>query len=145
VDPVTIENRKFRRFLAQDVKNGGTVTLELPVTRAPGRALYIAALLVAAGFIVLLVLLRGVQRRAAASTGAAMTPSALRTNALARRPAPPLHERLAQEVAALDATYARVKAPSDSVTRAYQQRRAELKTALAEAMTDVLASANPPR
>jgi hypothetical protein len=56
-----------------------------------------------------------------------------------------LHERLAQEVAALDATYARVKAPSDSVTRAYQQRRAELKTALAEAMTDVLASANPPR
>ena len=144
VDPVTIENRRFRRFLAQDVKNGGTVTLELPATRAPGRALYIAAVLVAVGFVALLVLLRGVQRRAAATSGGVVSPATLRANALAKLPTLPLHERLAREVAALDATYARVPSPSESVTHAYHARRAELKAALADAMTDVLAPADPP-
>lgn len=55
VDPVTIETRTFRRFLAQDVKNGSTITLELSTTRTLGRAVYVAGVLVAIGFVLLLV------------------------------------------------------------------------------------------
>ena len=145
VEPVTIENRRFRRFLAQDVKSGNTVTLELPVAAAPARALYIAAVLVALGFLGLLVMMRVVQRRSAGRSQAAVTPASIRASAYARLPIAPLHERLAQEIAALDATFARVPSPSDSVRQAYDDRRRELKSALAEAMTDALATTEPPR
>ncbi|MCC6245907.1 MAG: hypothetical protein IT353_23950, partial [Gemmatimonadaceae bacterium] len=40
VDPVTLENRNFRRFLAQDFKPRGEVTVEVPLARSPGRKLY---------------------------------------------------------------------------------------------------------
>ncbi len=134
VDPVTLENRTFRRFLAQDVKPGGDVTIELPTTRTPGRNLYIAGLLAAIGFLMLLVLSRAMQRRASRHAGAAVTPAALRAKAAARAHEVPLSERLAQEIAALDATFARQVNPTDSVRAAYDERRQELKDALTEAL-----------
>ncbi len=134
VDPVSLESRTFRRFLAQDVKPGADVIIELPVTRTLGRKLYLAALLVAIGFLLLLVLSRSMQRRASRSTAAVPVPGLLRTHAMARVPDAPLHERLAHEIAALDAHFARQNAPSDAVREAYEARRAELKEALAEAL-----------
>jgi hypothetical protein len=134
VAPVTIEQRRFARFLAQDVKPGGTVTIELPLAKSPGRPLYIASMLVALGLVVLLVLSRVVQGRASRGTGEPVTPSRLRAAAIAATPELPLHERLAREIAALDAMYARQTSPSEGVRAAYEARRSELKDALADAL-----------
>jgi hypothetical protein len=134
VAPVTIEQRRFARFLAQDVKPGGTVTIELPLAKSPGRFLYVASILVALGLIVLLVLSRVMQQRANRGQGEPMTPGRLRAAAMAATPEVPLHDRLAREIAALDATYARHVEPSESVRAAYEARRRELKDALADAL-----------
>ncbi|MCC6429667.1 MAG: hypothetical protein IT354_02075 [Gemmatimonadaceae bacterium] len=136
VDPVTLENRNFKRFLLQDAPIGSDLIVELPTTSTPGRNLYIAGLLVAIGFLMLLVLSRAMQRRAmrAAAATAAPTLAMRHVSAFDRAPDSPLHERLAQEIAALDATFARQAAPSDSVRQAYDVRRRELKDALAEAL-----------
>ena len=130
VDPVTIEGRNFRRFLAQDVKDGARLIVELPTTRMPGRNLYIAGLLVGIGFMMLLVLMRAMGRRTASTsteTLAAHRSGAARVEA-------PLHERLAHEIAALDAVYAKQASPSDSMRATYEARRAELVDALAAAL-----------
>ena len=138
VESVTIENRRFRRFLSQDVKKGGTVTLELPVTKAPGKGLYVAAVLAAVGFLALLVLTRVVQRRPNRAPNAAAVTTT-------RIPDAPLSARLAHEIAALDETFARITSPSGSVRVAYDARRAELKLALADALADALATADTAR
>jgi len=134
VDPVTIEQRRFARFLAQDVKPGGTVIIELPLAKSPGRPLYVASMLVALGLVVLLLLSRFMQRRASRGVGESLTPGKLRAVAMAQAPEVPLHERLAREIAALDATYARQQSPSENVRGAYEARRNELKDALADAL-----------
>jgi hypothetical protein len=139
VDPVTLEKRNFRRFLAQDVKDGSVATIELPASKLPGRNLYIAGLLVAIGFLMLLVLSRAMQRRTNQAS-ALSVPGPLRARVAPRVADAPLHERLAQEIAALDATFARQVAPSESVRTAYDARRAELKDALNEALASVQAS-----
>jgi hypothetical protein len=141
VDPVTLENRKFQRFLAQDVKNGATFTVELPARRALGRNLYIAAVLVAIGFLMLLALSRAMQRRANQSRNALNAPPVFRPGApgaVASRAHPMLlHERLAKEIVALDAAFAQQEQPSDSVRAAYDARRRELKDALTDALASV--------
>lgn len=129
VDPVSLEGRNFRRFLAQDVKPDTRIVIELPSTGTPGRNLYIAALLAAIGFLMLLVLSRSMQRAANKRAGAPAVPT-LRP----QESAAPLADRLAQEISALDATYARQQNPSESVQQAYTARRAELRAALAEAL-----------
>ncbi len=134
VDPVTLENRNFRRFLAQDMKPNAELTIELPTTRTPGRNLYIAGLLVAIGFLMLLVLSRAMQRRTAGRVRTAVSPNAIRSMVIARAPETPLADRLAQEIAALDATFAKHATPSASMQAAYDERRRELKEALAEAL-----------
>jgi hypothetical protein len=45
-----------------------------------------------------------------------------------------LHERIAAEIAALDAMYASQQSPTESVRTAYEARRAELVTALTDAL-----------
>lgn len=129
VDPVTLERRNFRRFLAQDVKADADLVVEVPAGATSGRNLYIAGLLVAVGFLMMLALTRSMQRAAARRGRVEPT---LRP----QEPDVPLSDRLAQEIAALDAVYARQESPSASVTAAYEVRRAELKAALAQALAD---------
>lgn len=129
VDPVTLEGRNFRRFLAQDLKADADLVVEVPAGGASGRNLYIAGLLVAVGFLMMLALTRSMQRAAAKRGRTAPT---LRP----QEPEIPLRDRLAQEIAALDAIYARQESPSAAVTSAYESRRAELKAALAEALAE---------
>ncbi len=129
VDPVALEGRNFRRFLAQDLKADAELVVEVPAGATPGRNLYIAGLLVAVGLLMMLALTRSMQR-AAAKRGV-VAPS-LRP----AEPTVPLADRLAQEIAALDAIYARQESPSDAVTAAYEARRAELKAALAQALAE---------
>lgn len=130
VDPVTLERRNFRRFLSQDVPANAELIIELPSSGAPTRNLYIAGLLVAIGLLMMVVLMRSMQRRAASRVPVEPT---MRP----RESAAPLHERLAQEIAALDETYARIVEPTDAVQKAYDARRSELKGALAAALADV--------
>lgn len=129
VDPVTLEGRNFRRFLAQDVKADADLVVEVPAGATSGRNLYIAGLLVAVGFLMMLALTRSMQRAAAKRGRVEPT---LRP----QEPDVPLSDRLAQEIAALDAVYARQESPSASVTAAYEARRAELKAALAQALAE---------
>lgn len=136
VDAVTLEGRTFKRYLAQDFKAGRDVSVELPASRAIGRNVYIAALLAAIGFVMLLVLSRTLQRRTNARSTTFAEPGALRAMTASRVPEPPLQDRLAHEIAALDAIFAKQSNPSDSVRQAYEERRAELKDALADAMKD---------
>ncbi|MFN5581140.1 hypothetical protein [Gemmatimonas sp.] len=130
VDPVTLEGRNFRRFLSQDVKPDAELVVDVPAGGGGGRNLYIAGLLVAVGFLMMLALTRSMQR--AASKRGTTVPT-LRP----RESEAPLADRLAQEIAALDATYARQENPSPAVQTAYEARRAELKAALAEALAEV--------
>ena len=120
-DPVSLENRNFRRFLAQDAKDGSTIIVDLPAGPSIGRNLYIATLLGGIGVIMLLILLRAMQRRRPVTYG---MPAPTRVEA-------PLADRLAREIADLDATFARHENPGDSLRAAYDERRAELKDALA--------------
>jgi len=129
VDPVALEGRNFRRFLAQDLKADAELVVEVPAGATPGRNLYIAGLLVAVGLLMMLALTRSMQR--AAAPRGVVAPS-LRP----AEPTVPLADRLAQEIAALDAIYARQESPSDAVTAAYEARRAELKAALAQALAE---------
>lgn len=129
VAPVALEGRNFRRFLAQDVKPGADLVVELPSSGTPGRNLYIAGLLVGVGFLMMLALTRSMQR--AASKRGNVVPS-LRP----QEPEIALGDRLAQEIAALDATFARQENPSEMVKAAYEARRAELKAALAQALAE---------
>lgn len=120
-DPVTLENRNFRRFLAQDVPAGSTIEIKLPSGPSVGRNMYIAGLLGAIGTIMLLILWRAMQRNRAPSY-VGLPPVRQKEVSLA--------DRLAREIADLDATYARYENPTDAVKRAYEERRAELKDAL---------------
>lgn len=129
VDPVTLERRNFRRFLAQDVKADADLVVEVPAGATSGRNMYIAGLLVAVGFLMMLALTRSMQRAAAKRGRVEPT---LRP----QEPDVPLSDRLAQEIAALDAVYARQESPSATVTAAYDARRAELKAALTQALAE---------
>ena len=129
VAPVTIEGRNFRRFLSQDVQPNAELIIELPSSGAPARNLYIAGLLVAIGMLMMVVLMRSMQRRAARRVAVEPTMRPRESDA-------PLHKRLAQEIAALDETYARIAEPSDTVKKAYETRRTELKGALGAALAD---------
>jgi len=129
VDPVTLEGRNFRRFLSQDVQPNAELIIELPSSGAPARNLYIAGLLVAIGMLMMVVLMRSMQRRAAGRVAVEPTLRPRESDA-------PMHERLAQEIAALDATYARIEAPSEIVKKAYETRRSELKGALGAALAE---------
>lgn len=127
VDPVTLERRNFRRFLAQDLPAETQLILDVPSSGTPGRNMYIAGLLVAIGFLMLLMLTRSMQRAAQRRSAVSTGPSVVEVQI-------PLPDRLAQEISALDAIYARQDNPSEAVQRAYELRRAELREALAQAL-----------
>lgn len=129
VAPVALEGRNFRRFLSQDVQPNAELIIELPSSGAPARNLYIAGLLVAIGMLMMVVLMRSMQRRAARRVAVEPTMRPRESDA-------PLHKRLAQEIAALDETYARIAKPSDTVKKAYETRRTELKGALGAELAD---------
>lgn len=128
VDPVTLENRNFRRYLAQDVKDGARLTVDMPAAQAPARNLYISGLLIVIGSLMVFALARAMQRRGSGGNAAPARggpPRVIET---------PLHERLAHEIAALDATFANIDVPSETDVRAHDRRRAELKDALGHAL-----------
>lgn len=125
VGEVTIEGRTFQRFLSQDVKPGTRLAIDVPAARGPsGAVLYRYAVFVALGLVVLLLVFRTMQRSARKRGGAE------RPTLRPREPDMPFAERVREEMAALDALYAQQAAPTEAVTKAYHERRAELQDAL---------------
>lgn len=120
MDPVSAEGRTFRRFLAADAPATGVLVLRMPRAARFGRGTYLAIVLLAIGTAMLIVLARSFSRRRSLAPG--------------RVELPDDPDRLAREIAALDAAYERMPAPTDEARAAYQARRQELKQRLAVAL-----------
>jgi hypothetical protein len=130
VGEVTIEGRQFQRILSQDVKAGTRLAIDAPASSGPsGATLYRYAVFVVLGCVLLLLVGRAMQRSAQQrARQAANNPLARPTLHTLDEDAPTV-ERLEAEIAALNALYAKQHAPSESVTRAYEERKAELESA----------------
>jgi hypothetical protein len=129
VNPVSVEGRNFKRFLAQEVPANAVLSVTVPTApRGPGRGTLIALLIGTLGAAMLLALARAVTRRPAVRAAGATTASGA-----ADAPSTSV-ARLAREIADLDAQFARGPAPADEARDAYQARRAELKARLADAL-----------
>ncbi len=63
VDPVNIDGRGFRRYLAQDPPPAGVVTMDFPATPTATRQVYLAVVIVAVGAAMLAALARAAMRR----------------------------------------------------------------------------------
>ena len=128
VDPVSLEGRNFRRFLAQDVKPDTRIVIELPSTGTPGaistsRRCWRRSISDAAGALALHATGGEQARRCAGSAHAAS--AGIRGAAGGSTGAGNLGARC------------HVRAPAESlesVQQAYTARRAELRAALAEAL-----------
>ena len=130
VNPVVQGGRNFRRFLAQDAPASAVASIEFPAIAVAGaRSLYVALVVALAGALMLFALYRAAsrgRRPAIAGRGA--------LGALAPPPLPPDADRLAREIATLDAAFERRGAPGDDARAAYRARRAALKRELTDAL-----------
>lgn len=132
VGEVTLEGRKFQRFLAQDVKPDTRLAIDVPTANAPASgALQRYGIVIAIGFFVLLLVGRRMQRSANARANAPLP--TLRTTVRDDDTEP---ERLREAIRQLDAAWARQNAPSEHLQRTYQTRRQELEAALAQALAE---------
>ena len=122
VDPVSVDGRRFRRFMARDV--APTAVLRVAIEREPAipRRYYIMIVALALGAAMLVVLARTTWRRGARANAPAEPAWASNPDALARR------------IAALDAEFERVESPSEEARETYELRRADLKARLADAL-----------
>ena len=126
VSPVSVEGRSFKRFLGQDVPSNAVLTVTVPATpprsRRPALIVGLLGVLSAAMLVAL--------ARAAARRPAGMR----RVEAYPEPPITEFPERLAREIAELDAAFEREPAPSEEARLAYQGRRDTLKARLTEAL-----------
>ena len=119
--PVSLEGRSFRRFLAQNVRSGAKLVINVgaPTTPRGNRMLYVTV--VSAAVIMLLALGFALTRRRSARV-------------VVEAQAPDDAAHIARDIAELDDAFERVASPSDTERDAYHQRRDELKTRLATAL-----------
>lgn len=132
VAPVNAEGRIFRRFLAQDVGAEAVVRIDLPRAVGPGRErvyLGVGAIIVAAMLAALFVASRRSRRFPLPPTSPVA--AELRESHV-----------LAQRIAELDADFERIAAleRDDGKRSSYEERRAELKRRLADALASERAS-----
>jgi hypothetical protein len=125
VDPVTVEGRTFNRFLAQDVARGAVLRIEVPTNPFATRRAWLISIVTATAAAMTLVLLRVARRRS-------------RTQRVSIRPSTgePPSQRIAREIAELDARIEQTASLSDVDRAAYANRRAQLKEALTRALDE---------
>lgn len=123
VDPVEVEGRSLRRFVAREVAPSAVVRIDAPRATRLSRATYIAIVATALGAAMLLVLARSARRRRRAGP-ATSAPAGWRDDP----------EALARRIAALDADFERADGVSDETRAAYEATRADLKARLARAL-----------
>jgi hypothetical protein len=119
VDPVQVDGRPFKRFLAQDVTAPATLTLSAPGSGGDASNLRLLLVVTAVGAAMLLGLGMAFMRRG--------------PNAFARR-RDQSPEALAAEIAALDAAFERLSAPSEQQKAEHYLQRAQLKGRLSAAL-----------
>jgi hypothetical protein len=130
-DPVTLEGRAFRRFLAQDVAPGAPVEVSIPSPPSQASRWLLPGVLAAVGAGMLVAFVAADRRRRAAVVGG---PGASRPAAggLAA-PAGDARAQLLAALAALDDAFrarGEARAPSAAERAAYEAERAELKARL---------------
>jgi hypothetical protein len=118
---VTLEGRNFRRFLAQDVRKGAVLTINVGAPTAPRSNRYLLAPVVVAATIMCLALAVALTRRRPARVVISAT-------------APDDAAHLARDIAELDDAFARTVSPSDADRTSYQTRRDALKARLTAAL-----------
>jgi hypothetical protein len=128
VDPVVVEGRSFRRFLAQDVPAGSRLTIDAPPPPPSWTRWIVPGLLGVLGLGMVSALAFPRRRRARPTPAAAPIP------VLAAAPLDADAADLAQRIAALDDAFDREDAPSEAMRESYQRERAELKSELAAAL-----------
>ncbi len=119
VDPVTVESRTFNRFLAQELPQAGVLRIDAPRCGVDARRALVLAILALTVGAMALVLVRARRRPVAASP-----PGERRT------------ERLAREIAELDARVEAAPHLEAAERETYARRRAELKRELASALDE---------
>jgi len=119
--PVSLEGRSFRRFLAQDVRRGAKLVINVGAGTAPrgNRWLLVPVIVLAA--VMLFALAFALTRRRSA-------PVVVSDDAAADA------AHLARDIAELDDAFERIESPSDVERDAYRQRRDALKARLAAAL-----------
>ncbi len=122
--PASIDGRNFRRFLGNDVPASGVLEMDLPGSGQAQKTRIVISLVAAIALAMLVSLARAFGRRTTMRT------PALASAAAADREA----ERLARQIADLDAKFERVREPDNSARAAYESERARLKNALTTAL-----------
>ena len=124
VDPVAVEGRRLRRFVAREVAPSAVVRIDAPRPARLSPATYVAVVATASGATMLLVLARSARRRRARPPPATAAPAGWRDDP----------DVLARRIAALDADFERADGVSDETRAAYDATRADLKARLARAL-----------
>ena len=123
VDPVNVDGRHFRRFMARDVAPSSVARVAIATPSRISRGGFIAIVALALGAAMLVVLARTTWRGRRAPAAAPYEP------AWARDP-----DAVARRIAALDADFERNTPATPEARETYQLKRAELKTRLADAI-----------
>lgn len=120
-DPVSVEGRNFSRFLADESPANAVVRVDLAEAAESRRSTYVRVIAIVVGAAMLLALARAAARMR-------------RRGGAPRVPPGDDPERLAREIAALDAAHERRRAPSDEAAAEYRARREALKARLTDAL-----------
>jgi hypothetical protein len=122
--PTSIDGRNFRRFIGNDVPASGVLELDLPGSGQAQKTRVVISLLAAIGLAMLVSLARAFGRRTSPRS------PGLASAAAADREA----ERLARQIADLDAKFERARDPGEPERAAYAAERSRLKDALTTAL-----------
>lgn len=122
--PAALDGRNFRRFLGNDVPASGVLEMDLPGSGQAQKTRIVISLVVAISLAMLVSLARAFGRRSTSRT------PGLASAAAADREA----ERLARQIADLDAKFERARDPDDAARAAYDAQRARLKHELTTAL-----------
>lgn len=122
--PASIDGRNFRRFLGNDVPASGVLEMDLPGSGQAQKTRIVISMVVAIALAMLVSLARAFGRRTTSRGGGAATAAAADREA----------ERLARQIADLDARFERARDPGDAERDTYQQERSRLKGALTSAL-----------
>ena len=124
-EAVSLENRSFRRFLAQDVPPTATVTIDVGAPTAPQRNRFVIVPVAVAAAVMAVALAFALTRRRRQSGATPTMGPVDRADDAAH---------LAHDIADLDEAFARIAAPTEAERESYQQRRAVLKSRLTAAL-----------
>ena len=122
--PASLDGRNFRRFLGNDVPASGVLEMDLPGSGQAQKTRIVISLVVAIALAMLVSLARAFGRRSTPRT------PGLASAAAADREA----ERLARQIADLDAKFERARDPDDAARSAYDTQRSRLKSDLTTAL-----------